>query len=71
MDSEYVHHMDSPSLNLKPRDFGPIRLGIYFLKKTIMICLKNQGFGNQNWGHHVVVYQYFVKLQKTPLLKAL
>ena len=70
MDSEYVHHMDSPSLNLKPRDFGPIRLGILF-EKTIMICLKNQGFGNQNWGHHVVVYQYFVKLQKTPLLKTL
>ena len=70
LNSEYVHHMASPSLNLKPRDFGPIRLGIFF-EKTIMICLKNQGFGKQNWGHHVLVYQYFVKIQKTPLLKAL
>ena len=70
LNSEYVHHMASPSLNSKPRDFGPIRLEIFF-EKTIMICLKNQGFGKQNWGHHVLVYQYFVKIQKTPLLKAL
>ena len=41
LNSEYVHHMASPSLNSKPRDFGPIRLGILF-EKTNMICLKNQ-----------------------------
>jgi hypothetical protein len=34
--------MDSPSLNLKPRDFGPIRLGVLF-EKTIIICQKNSG----------------------------
>ena len=46
LNSEYDHHMDSPSLNSKPRDFGPIRFGILLKRLCNMICLKTQEFGN-------------------------